>query len=77
MRRGPPGACPDRSIGMLHHHAITRCQLFQPEPEPERSLLRLSDHWSFMSIGVPAVGFIFARRHRMGRRGPDIAIDLR
>jgi hypothetical protein len=31
----------------------------QPDPEPERNLLRRSDHWSFMGIGVPAVGFIF------------------
>jgi Zn-dependent M28 family amino/carboxypeptidase len=32
----------------------------QPDPEPERNLLRRSDHFSFMQIGVPAVGFIFA-----------------
>jgi Zn-dependent M28 family amino/carboxypeptidase len=31
----------------------------QPDPEPERNLLRRSDHWSMMQIGVPAVGFIF------------------
>jgi Zn-dependent M28 family amino/carboxypeptidase len=31
----------------------------QPDPEPERNLLRRSDHWSLMQIGVPAVGFIF------------------
>jgi hypothetical protein len=31
----------------------------QPDPEPERNLLRRSDHWNFMQIGVPAVGFIF------------------
>jgi Zn-dependent M28 family amino/carboxypeptidase len=31
----------------------------QPDPEPERNLLRRSDHWNFMGIGVPAVGFIF------------------
>lgn len=27
--------------------------------EPERSLLTRADHWPFMEIGVPAVGFIF------------------
>lgn len=27
--------------------------------EPERNLLRRSDHWNFMQIGVPAAGFIF------------------
>jgi hypothetical protein len=31
----------------------------QPDPEPGRNLLRRSDHWNFMQIGVPAVGFIF------------------
>ncbi|MEO8369030.1 MAG: M20/M25/M40 family metallo-hydrolase, partial [Candidatus Solibacter sp.] len=30
----------------------------QPDPEPGRNLLRRSDHWNFMQIGVPAVGFI-------------------
>jgi hypothetical protein len=31
----------------------------QPDPEPERNLLRRADHYSFMQIGVPATGFIF------------------
>jgi hypothetical protein len=31
----------------------------QPDPEPGRNLLRRSDHWNFMQIGVPAVGFVF------------------
>jgi hypothetical protein len=31
----------------------------QPDPEPERGLLRRSDHYSFMQMGVPATGFIF------------------
>jgi hypothetical protein len=31
----------------------------QPDPEPERRLLQRSDHYSFMQISVPAVGFIF------------------
>lgn len=31
----------------------------QPDPEPERNLLRRSDHFSFMQIGVPAVNFVF------------------
>jgi Zn-dependent M28 family amino/carboxypeptidase len=31
----------------------------QPDPEPARNLLRRSDNWNFMQIGVPAVGFIF------------------
>jgi hypothetical protein len=31
----------------------------QPDPEPDRNLLRRSDHYSFMQIGVPSAGFIF------------------
>jgi hypothetical protein len=31
----------------------------QPDPEPQRNLLRRSDHYNFMQIGVPAIGFIF------------------
>lgn len=31
----------------------------QEDPEPERNLLRRSDHYSFMQIGVPAVNFVF------------------
>ena len=31
----------------------------QPDPEPERNLLRRSDHFSFMQIGVPALNFVF------------------
>lgn len=31
----------------------------QADPEPLRNLLRRSDHFSFMQIGVPATGFIF------------------
>ena len=31
----------------------------QPDPEPDRNLLRRSDHYNFMQIGVPSAGFIF------------------
>jgi hypothetical protein len=31
----------------------------QADPEPGRNLLRRSDHWNFIQIKVPAVGFIF------------------
>ncbi|HZS54571.1 MAG TPA: M28 family peptidase [Bryobacteraceae bacterium] len=31
----------------------------QADPEPQRNLLRRSDHYNFMQIGVPAIGFIF------------------
>lgn len=35
----------------------------QPDPEPERNLLRRSDHFSFMQIGVPAVNFVFGYKN--------------
>lgn len=31
----------------------------RPDLEPERGLLNRADHWPFMGIGVPAIGFIF------------------
>jgi hypothetical protein len=42
----------------------------QPDPEPERNLLRRSDHYSFMQIGVPAVGFVFGYE----KGSPDEAV---
>jgi hypothetical protein len=42
----------------------------QPDPEPQRNLLRRSDHWNFMQIGVPAVGFIFGYE----KGSPDEAV---
>lgn len=34
----------------------------QVDPEPERNMLRRSDHWPFIEAGVPATGFIFGYR---------------
>ncbi len=31
----------------------------QNDPEPERNLLRRSDHWTFLQAGIPAVNFVF------------------
>jgi hypothetical protein len=31
----------------------------QADPEPLRNLMRRSDNFSFMQIGVPATGFVF------------------
>jgi Zn-dependent M28 family amino/carboxypeptidase len=31
----------------------------RPDREPERGLIRRSDHWPFMQRGVPAVSFLF------------------
>ena len=34
----------------------------QNDPEPERNLLRRTDHWPFLQAGVPAVNFVFGFR---------------
>jgi peptidase M28-like protein len=34
----------------------------QLDPEPERNLLRRSDHWPFIQTGIPATGFVFGYR---------------
>jgi hypothetical protein len=31
----------------------------QPDPEPDRNLMRRADHFNFIQIGIPATGFIF------------------
>ena len=31
----------------------------QTDPEPERNLLRRTDHWPFMEAGIPATNFVF------------------
>lgn len=31
----------------------------QNDPEPERSLLRRTDHWPFLQAGIPGVNFVF------------------
>ena len=31
----------------------------QDDPEPERNLLRRTDHWPFLGAGVPAINFVF------------------
>lgn len=33
--------------------------VIRPDGETERGLLQRADHWPFMGIGVPAIGFIF------------------
>lgn len=34
----------------------------QADPEPERGLLRRSDHWPFLQAGIPATNFVFGYR---------------
>lgn len=50
----------DSSLG-ADARAIATAQgiAVQNDPEPERNLLRRSDHWNFMQAGVPAVNFVF------------------
>jgi Zn-dependent M28 family amino/carboxypeptidase len=31
----------------------------QNDPEPERGLIRRSDHWVFIQAGIPAINFVF------------------
>ncbi|MEO5813380.1 MAG: M28 family peptidase [Rhodanobacter sp.] len=42
----------------------------QLDPEPQRQLLRRSDHWPFIQAGIPATGFVFGYR-------PDSASEQR
>jgi hypothetical protein len=42
----------------------------QDDPEPERNLLRRSDHWTFLAAGIPAINFVFG--YEPGSRSEDI-----
>lgn len=42
----------------------------QADPEPERNLLRRSDHWPFLEAGIPATAFVFG--YRPGSRSEQI-----
>lgn len=53
-------AVDDTSLGTPVREVAARHGVeIRPDPEPERGLLQRSDHWPFMQVGVPAVGFIF------------------
>jgi Zn-dependent M28 family amino/carboxypeptidase len=53
----------DTTLGdMVTEIAATRGIAVQPDPEPERNLLRRADHWPFLQAGIPATGFIFGYR---------------
>ena len=45
-----------RAVATLLHIAV------QPDPEPERNLLRRADHWPFLQAGIPATAFVFGYR---------------
>jgi hypothetical protein len=42
----------------------------QVDPEPERNMLRRSDHWPFMQAGIPATGFVFG--YKPGSRSEQV-----
>jgi hypothetical protein len=42
----------------------------QVDPEPERNLIRRTDHWPFMQAGIPATNFVFG--FRPGSRSEQI-----
>jgi Zn-dependent M28 family amino/carboxypeptidase len=42
----------------------------QDDPEPERNLLRRSDHWTFLAAGIPAINFVFG--YDPGSRSEEI-----
>jgi hypothetical protein len=42
----------------------------QDDPEPERNLLRRSDHWNFLAAGIPATNFVFG--YEPGSRSEEI-----
>lgn len=42
----------------------------QTDPEPERNLLRRTDHWPFIQAGVPATNFVFG--FRAGSRSEQV-----
>jgi hypothetical protein len=53
-------AVDDTSLGATARQvAATMGVEIRPDMEAERGLLQRADHWPFMGVGVPAIGFIF------------------
>ncbi len=53
-------AVDDTTLGATARAVATPMGIrIQPDPEPERGLIRRADHAPFLKIGVPAIGFIF------------------
>lgn len=42
----------------------------QRDPEPERNMLKRSEHWVFIKAGIPATGFIFG--YRPGTKSEEV-----
>ena len=53
-------AVDDTSLGATARAVAAPMHItIRPDREPERNLLHRADHWPFMQIGVPSIGFIF------------------
>lgn len=53
-------AVDDTTLGQTARQVAASMDIeIRPDLEPERGLLTRADHWPFMGIGVPAIGFIF------------------
>lgn len=53
-------AVDDTSLGQTARSVAAPLHIeIRPDHEPERNLLLRADHWPFMQIGVPSIGFIF------------------
>ena len=56
-------ALDDSTLGDAIRHVANGMDIaVQLDPEPERQLLRRSDHWPFIQAGIPATGFVFGYR---------------
>lgn len=42
----------------------------QRDPEPERNMLKRSEHWVFLKAGIPATGFVFG--YRPGSKSEEV-----
>ena len=53
-------AVDETSLGATARAVATPMHItIRPDREPDRNLLHRADHWPFMQIGVPSIGFIF------------------
>jgi hypothetical protein len=53
-------AVDDTSLGATARQVAATMDIqIRPDGEAERGLLQRADHWPFMGVGVPAIGFIF------------------
>ncbi|WP_447760632.1 M28 family peptidase [Sphingopyxis panaciterrae] len=64
-------AIDDTSLGADARSVATSLGIeAQRDPEPERNMLKRSEHWVFLKAGIPATGFIFG--YRPGSKSEEI-----